>query len=101
MLYIQTAKHSPDSCPRHNAAMKKIYLDFNTKLGALLKKYGIKVVGSWVITQEHVSVMIFDAPDPTAMMKFMSDRETSDWQSHHIIKTRPVITIEEAMKLLK
>lgn len=101
VIFLQTAKHSPESCPRHNAEMKKIFGDFDAKLGVLLKKYGIKVVGSWTITQEHVTVTIFDAPDHTAMMKFMGDRETSEWQSHQIIKTRPVITFEEAMKLLK
>jgi uncharacterized protein with GYD domain len=81
--------------------MNKIFGDFNAKLGALSKKYGIKVVGGWAITQEHVIVMVFEAPDHTAMMKFMGDRETSAWQSHQIIKTRPVVTLEEAMKLLK
>ena len=101
VLFIQTAKHSPESCPRHNATMKKIYKNFNAKLGALTKKHGIKVVGGWAITQEHVTITIFEVPDPRSMIKFMSDPETSTWQSYQIIKTRPVVTLEEAMKMLK
>jgi hypothetical protein len=81
--------------------MNKIYMDFDAKLGTLTKKYGLKMVGSWAITQEHVTIMIIDAPDPGAMLKFMRDPGTSDWQSHHIIKTRPAVTLEEAMKMLK
>ena len=101
VLFIQTAKHSPESCPRHNAAMKKVYDSFNAKKGAIYKKYGIKVVGSWAITQEHVIITIFEVQDPGAMIKLMKDRETGDWQSRHIIKTRPLVTWEDAMKMLK
>ena len=101
VLFIQTAKHSPESCPRHNAAMKKVYDNFNAKMGTIFKKYGIKMVGRWAITQEHVMIMIFDVQDPGAMIKLMKDRETGDWQSHHIVKTRPLVTWEEAMKMLK
>jgi len=101
MLFLQTAKHSPESCPRHNETVNKVFESFNANLGALLKKYGIKMVGGWALTQEHTMVMIFDAPDPNAMFNFMKDPETGAWQSYQIIKTRPVITMEAAMKMLK
>jgi uncharacterized protein with GYD domain len=101
VLFLQTAKHSPESCPMHNEIVKKIFVNYNAKLGALLNKHGIKLVGGWAITPEHTSVMIFDAQDPNAMMKLMVEPEVMAWQGYQIIKTRPIFAMEEVMKLLK
>jgi uncharacterized protein with GYD domain len=101
VLFLQTAKHSPESCPMHNETVKKVFVNYNAKLGALSKKHGIKIVGGWAVTPEHTTVMIFDAPDPNAMMKFMGEPEAMTWQSYQVIKTRPVVAMAEVMKLLK
>lgn len=101
VLFLQTSKHSPDSCPIHNKTVNKIFKNYNAKLGALLKKHGMKMVGGWVLMPEHTTVMIFDVPDPNAMIKFMGEPEFMAWQSYQIVKTRPVATWEEVMKKLK
>lgn len=101
MLFLQTARHSAESCPMHNEKVKKIMADLFAKMGPLSKKHGIKMVGGWASIPEHLTVMVYDAPSMEAMLKFSMEPEVMAWISHHTTETRPVMTIEEVMKLLK
>jgi uncharacterized protein with GYD domain len=85
----------------HNEKVKKIYFGFVDKMGKLTKKHGIKVVGGWASMQEHLIVVVYDVPKPEAMLKFSMEPEVMEWLSYQTTETRPVKTIEEAMKILK
>jgi len=101
MLFLQTSKHAPESCPMHNEKTKKVLADFMAKMGQLAKKHGIKLVGSWTSMPEHLIVNVFDAPNMETLMKFLMEPEAMNWSAFNTTETRPVWTTEEAMKLLK
>ena len=100
-LFLQTARHSTESCPMHNEKAKKANVDVMAKLEQLTKKHGIKVVGAWVSLPDHLLVMVYDAPNMEAMLKLQMEPEIMDWLGYNTTEFRPVITAEESMKLLK
>jgi uncharacterized protein with GYD domain len=85
----------------HNEKVKKIFADLSSHMEKLAKKYGIKVVGGWASTPEHLVVMVYDAPNMEAILKLTMEPEVMAWTSYNTTETRPVMTIEEVMKLLK
>jgi uncharacterized protein with GYD domain len=101
MLFLQIAKHTAESCPMHNEKVKKLAEDLMNKMGPLTKKYGVKVIGSWAAIPEHFMVAVYDAPNTEAMLKFSMEPEVMAWMGYNITEMRPVITLEEAMKLMK
>ena len=46
----------------HNEKVKKVFSDLTSKMEQLTKKHGIKLVGGWASTPEHLTVMVYDAP---------------------------------------
>jgi uncharacterized protein with GYD domain len=101
MFFLQTARHTPESCPQHNDEARKVYNQFYAKLNELMQKNGIKMVGGWVSTPEHLIVFVYDVQDPMAMIRFMQEPEMMAWQSYQIVENRPVRMFDEAMTLLK
>ena len=100
-LFLQTARHAAESCPMHNEKVKKVYLDFMSKMGPLTKKHKIKVVGAWSLMPEHLIVIVYDVPNPEALSKFTMKPAVMKWLSYQTSESRPVKTVEEAMKILK
>lgn len=100
-LFLQTSRHTSESCPMHNEKVKKVYLDFISKMGRLTKKHGVKVLGTWTSMPEHLIVVVYDVPNPEAMLKFSMEPEVMEWLSYQTTENRPVKTLEEVMKLLK
>jgi len=101
MLFLQISRHSPESCPMHNEKTKKALADLMAKMGRLTKKHGVKLVGSWTSVQEHLIVNVYDAPNMEALLKFAMEPEAMNWLAYNTTETRPVMTLEEVMKLLK
>jgi hypothetical protein len=101
MLFLQIAKHTPESCPMHNEKTKKVFADLMAKMGPLTKKHGIKLVGSWTSMPEHLIVNVYDAPNMETLMKFAMEPEAMNWAAYNTTETRPVMTTEEVMKFLK
>jgi hypothetical protein len=101
MLFLQIARHSPESCPIHNDEAKKAFMTFSSKQDELLKKNGIRKVGGWVSMPEHFIVFVYELSTTELMMKFMREPEVMAWQSYQIVETRPMVTFEEAMSFVK
>jgi hypothetical protein len=85
----------------HNEAAKTAYNKFYVKLNELLQKDAVKIVGGWVSTPEHLTVIVYDMQDSQAMMSFMREPEVSAWLSYQVTETRPVLMLDEVMKMLK
>lgn len=85
----------------HNEKVKKAAVNLMAKMGPLTKKHGIKMVGSWASIPEHLMVMVYDAPNMEALLKFAMEPEVMSWSVHQTTETRPVMTLEETMKFLK
>jgi hypothetical protein len=46
-------------------------------------------------------VIVYDAPNMEALMKFGMEPEAMTWSGYNTTETRPVMTTEEVMKFLK
>jgi len=101
VFFLMTARHSPESCPQHNAEARKVYNQFYAKLNDLMQKNGVKMVGGWVSMPEHLVVFVFDVQDSAGMIGFMREPDMVAWQSFHVVENRPVRMFDEAMALLK
>jgi hypothetical protein len=101
MLFMQISRHAPESCPYHNDKVKKATVDLMAKMDQLTKKHRLKVIGGWHSTADHQSVVVFDVPNLEAMMGFSMEPEVMAWTSYHDTEMKPVMTLEESMKLLK
>jgi len=101
MLFLQISKHSIESCPMHNEKVKKVYADSYAKMGQLMKKHGIKMIGGWAAMMEHLFVGVCEAPTMDAVVKFSMEPEIMSLNLYTETVVQPVLTLEEAMKLMK
>jgi hypothetical protein len=98
---IVLQKHSVENCPMNNEKMKKMASEIMDKIGALTKKHGIKMVGNWSVAQEHLSIIVYEAPSLDAFLKLQMEPEIMKWVAQHTTEIKIAMTTEEAMKLLK
>lgn len=101
MFFLMTARHTPESCPQHNEAARKVYNQFYAKLNGLMQKNGVKMVGGWVSMPEHLTVLVFDVQDSAGMIGFMREQDMVAWQSYQVVENRQVRMFDETMTLLK
>ena len=101
MLFLQISKHTAESCPMHNEKVRKISEDLYNKSDKINKKYGIKVVGMWTSMPDHTMIAVFDAPSMEALLKQSMEPEIMAWMGYNTIETKPIMAIDEAMKLMK
>jgi hypothetical protein len=101
MLFLQISKHTIESCPMHNEKVRKISIDAANKMDKLMKKYRIKVVGSWTSMPDHTNISVYDAPSMEALLKCSMEPEIMAWMSYNMTETKPIMTLEDTMKLLK
>ena len=98
---IVLQRHSVENCPMNNEKMKKMALEVTGKLPALTKKHGIKMVGSWTVAREHLSIIVYEAASLDAFLKLQREPAIMKWQAQHTTEIKIATTTEEAMKLLK
>jgi hypothetical protein len=101
MLFLQISKHTAESCPMHNEKVRKILEDLYNKMDKLMKKYGIKVVGSWTSIPDHTIIIVYDAPSMEALLKCSMEPEIMAWMGYNMTETKPIMALEETMKLIK
>jgi hypothetical protein len=59
------------------------------------------MIGGWHSALDHQSVIVFDAPNLESVMKFSMEPEMMIWSAYHDTELKPVVTLQESMKLLK
>ncbi len=94
-------RHSIENCPMNNEKMKKIASEIMEKQPALLKKHGIKMVGSWGVPPEHLNIIVYETPTIDAFLKLQREPTIIKWVAQHTTEIKVAMTTEEAMKLLK
>jgi hypothetical protein len=98
---LQTARHSTEHCAIHNEKVRKIFADLWNKMPQLTKKHGIRIVGGWASPPEHLLVVVYEAPNMEALLKFSMEPEVMSAMGVQTTETRPVMTLEESMRLWK
>jgi hypothetical protein len=100
-MFMMTSEHSIESCPMNNEKSKKVYAECMEKLGALSKKHGVKMVGGWASMPDHRMVMVYEVPSYEALQAFSMEPEIMKWMGINSNRVEAVMTLEEAMKLVK
>lgn len=85
----------------NNGKTRQIAMEAIASLPEAAKKYGIKVVGSWSITPEHMTLHVFDAVNLDTVLKFSMEPALLKWWSFNTSEIKPATTLEEAVKLLQ
>lgn len=100
-IFLMISRHSPENCPMFNEKARKVYMEYMSKLDGLLKKHGIKMLGSWTVYTEHLSVIVFDAPSLDAMNKCASDPTIMALSAFETYEVKAALSMEEAVKMLQ
>jgi len=95
------SRHSPENCPAFNEKARRARQEFMGKYEGLLKKHGVKRLGTWIVTNEHASYGVFEAPSLEAFKKFREEPEAWALGAYNTSEIKLVISMEEAMQILK
>ncbi len=99
--FLTVLRHAPNDCPIVNERARKIYLDFRAKMPDLSKKDGIKVLGIWGDIPGHTEYAAFEAPSFDALQKFFMEPEVMKLGTVNTEEIKPVLTADEAYRLLE
>lgn len=100
-IFLLIHRHSPENCSMFNNEARKIHLDLVEKLEAILKKHGIKMLGSWFALSEHTIYDVYDAPSLEAFEKMAHEPEIVKWSAYNTVEIKLVTPHEEAWEMLK
>ena len=102
MLFLQISRHSPESCPMHNEKATESNCEPHGKNRNNLRgNTASKWLAVGIRYQDHLIVLVYEAPNLEALLKFSMVPEVMDWMCYHTTETMPVMTLEESMKLMK
>jgi uncharacterized protein with GYD domain len=84
-----------------NEKTRKIIMEYMRKRDGLLKKYGVKELGSWTAMGEHLAVMVFEAPSLDAFEKFSMEPEFLAVHAFETVEVKLAVSNEEIAKMLQ
>jgi hypothetical protein len=100
-IFILISKHSPENCLMFNAKARKVAMEAMDKSDALMKKHGVKSLGSWAVPNEHTSYYVYEAPSLDAFMKLGMEPAIMALSEFETMEIKPAMSIEEAARMLK
>jgi hypothetical protein len=100
-IQINFVRTSPENDVMFNEKARKATMGYMSKREGLLKKHGIKDLGAWVVLGEHLTIFVGEAPSLDAFQKLMMEPEYIALTAYATIERKVVLSMEEAMKMLK
>jgi hypothetical protein len=98
--FLLISRHSPENCPMFNEKVRKVTLQLVTKMEELLKKHGVKMVGTWLVPTEHLMFEVYEAPSYEAFQKFGREPEILATMAYNTTEMKSAISAEEAAQML-
>ena len=80
---------------------RKANLAYFAKLDAWSKKYKVKIVGAWSVSDEHVTFLVIEAPSLEVFQKLRMEPEARAVAATETVETKMVVNKEEIMKMLQ
>ena len=100
--FIEITRHSPENCPMYNEKVRKIMFQGFNRLEELLKKYGVKMIGGWAVSTEHLMFAVYEAPSLEAFEKLgMEWEKITRAGAFFTCEIKLANNLEEMMKMLK
>ena len=99
--FLIISRHTPEECPAFNEKAKKVTSAMMNKMDEWTKKYAVKMVGSCTVFNEHLIVMICEAPNFEVMQKMMMEPENIAMNAISITEVKAALNMEESLKLMQ
>jgi hypothetical protein len=98
---LMISRHPAESCPLFNEKARKVYLEYGSKLEGMLKKHGIKAIANCTVPNEHLSVIVSEAPSLEAFNKLCMEPEIMALNAYETYEIKLALNAEEAFKMLR
>jgi len=100
-IFLLISRHSPENCPMFNAKARKAMMEAMEKTDALMKKHRVKSLGSWAVTNEHMSFEVFEAPSLDDFWKLGMEPAILALGEFETMEIKMATTFEETAEMLK
>lgn len=100
LTFLNIERHSPENCPMFNEKNRKVMTECNDKFDGLAKKYGVKMIGSWAVPNEHLSFSVFEAPSLEAVTKLLMEPVFMALGSFETCEIKAAFSGEELTKMM-
>ncbi len=101
VTFLVIGRHAPADCAAHNEAAAKAFGEWMSKRAELEAKHGLKMVGSWVVHGEHLTVDVIEAPNSDAMIAYSMEPEMEELLNFNTYEAKIAMTIEETWQMLQ
>jgi hypothetical protein len=99
--FLLISKHTPENCPMFNPKTRKLMMDATDKMDGLMKKYGVKNLGSWTVPNEHLDIEVYEAPNLDAFMKLGMEPVIMALSAFLTYEIKVAMSSEEVGKMMK
>jgi len=93
--FLLISRHSPEHCPLFNEEKRKVNLAALGRVGEWSKRFGVKMVGAWSVPNEHLNLMVIEAPSLVAFQKSMMDPTIMAMTSSETTEIKVALNLEE------
>jgi hypothetical protein len=100
-IQIFLSKFSPETDAMFNEKARKVMMELMSKRDGLLKKHGIKELGSWFVPTEHLLIIVDEAQSLDDFQKLLMEPEFIAATAYCSIETKVALSMAEATKMLK
>lgn len=76
-------------------------MEFLDKIDGLMKKYGVKELGSWTIPNEHLGFEVFEAPSLDAVTKLFMEPVAMALGTFETCELKAAFNSEEMVKMMQ
>jgi hypothetical protein len=99
--FLLISRHSPENCPMFNEKVRKVLLELAGKMDRLLKKHGVKSLGTWSAPTEHLTFDLYEAPSLDAFEKLGMEPEIVAVSEFETYEIKLAYGMEESMRMLQ
>ncbi len=100
MIVISFERHTAESCPMGNERSLKAQMAYVAKLPEFGKKYGVKMIGGWVIHPQHLGIYVFDMPSMDIIQLFEREPEVMAWRCFTTVDYQMALSVEDVQKAI-
>jgi ferritin len=100
LTLLAISRHTPGLCAFYNEKSANIYAEFMRKQKELEAKHGVKMVGGWNVSSEHLTVQVFEAPTFEAFQAYSMEPEVMKLSSVDTTEIKMAVTLEEAGQMM-
>jgi hypothetical protein len=98
---LMISRHTPADCSFHNEKSAKILADYFSKHAELAAKHGVKEVGGWNVSPEHLVVQVLEAPTFEALQAYSMEPEVMAMSTWNTMEFKVAITLEEVGRMMQ